>query len=288
MTRSFTRITGAIPALLLPFACAPSAEDTSGQTTAAIPVISVTATDQTYEAPDTVPAGLNVLRLVNRGDHAHTAAIVRLDEGHTLPEYLQAYREANRTRGPRPPWATFLGGAVLFTPGETSSVIDIEPGNHALICFAPGESGAPHVLESDHHTHPFVVRPRSQDSPPPPAPETDVTLTMDDFSFELDNPLEAGRQTIHVENAGVEPHHVLILKLGQGKTRDDMEAWLQKGMQGEPPVTFVKGMDVLSDGEEGWFEVDFSPGDYVLVCLVAGRDEMPHTAKGMVEHIQIG
>lgn len=35
-------------------------------------------------------------------------------------------------------------------------------------------------------------------------------------------------------------------------------------------------------------EVDLSPGSYVLVCLVAGPDEVPHTARGMVRFIGIG
>lgn len=164
----------------------------------------------------------------------------------------------------------------------------MEPGTHALVCFAPGESGGPHVLESDDHTHSFVVRPRPEHAPRAPAPEADVTLTMHDYSFELDEPLEAGRQMIHVENAGADPYHARLLRLGPDKTWDDVEAWLQNGMEGEPPATLTGGMDVLSHGEEAWFEVDLSPGSYVLVCLVAGRDEVPHTAKGMIEHIQIG
>lgn len=286
MTMRFTRLPRAIPALLLFVACTPS-DDTVAETAETIPVLSVTATGQTYEAPDTVSAGFNVLRLVNRGEQAHTATVVRLEEGRSLSEYLQAYREANRTRGARPTWATFLGGANVLAPGESSVVVHMEPGTHALVCFAPGESGGPHVLESDHHTHPFMVRPRPEHAPRPPAPEADVTLTMHDYSFELDKPLEAGRQMIHVENAGVDPHHALLLKLGPDETWDDVDAWLQNGMEGEPPATSVGGMDVLSNREEAWFEVDLSPGSYVLVCLVAGRDEVPHTAKGMIRQIRI-
>lgn len=288
MPRSFTKSARLIPALLLFVSCTASPDGETAGTDETIPVISVTATDRSYEAPDTVPAGFSVLRLVNRGDHGHTATVVRLEEGRTLSEYLQAYREANRTHGARPPWATFLGGVGLFTPGEARVIVELQPGTHALVCFAPGESGAPHLLESDHHSHSFVVRPRPQNAPRPPAPERDVTLTMNDYSFELSQPLEPGRQMIHVENPGVDPHHALLLKVGADETRDDVDAWLENGMKGEPPATYVGGMDVLSHGEEGWFEVDLPPGSYVLVCLVAGRDEVPHTAKGMVQHIQIG
>ena len=50
------------------------------------PVVTLTATDHAYEAPETVPAGFTVFRLVNRGDEFHGATIVRLEGGRTLPE----------------------------------------------------------------------------------------------------------------------------------------------------------------------------------------------------------
>lgn len=288
MPRSSIPSARLLTAVLFCVACTATSDDEPERADETIPVISVTATDRGYEAPDTVPAGFSVLRLVNRGDHGHTATVVRLEEGRTLPEYLQAYREANRTRRARPSWATFLGGVGLFTTGEARAIVELQPGTHVLVCFAPGESGAPHLLESDDHAHPFVVRPRPQDAPRPSAPETDVTLTMRDYAFELSQPLQAGRQMIRVENTGVDPHHAFLLKLGPNETRHDVEAWLENGMEGEPPVTYVGGMDVLSHEAEAWFEVDLSPGSYVLVCLVAGPDEVPHTARGMVRFIGIG
>ena len=41
-------------------------------------------------------------------------------------------------------------------------------------------------------------------------------------------------------------------------------------------------------GAGAYFDVDLSAGDYVLVCLITGRDEVSHAAKGMVQHIRIG
>lgn len=100
MSMSFTRYARAIPALLLIVACTPSSDDTIAETADTIPVISVTATDQTYEAPDTVSAGFNVLRLVNRGERLHTATVVRLEEGRSLPEYLRVPRSESHPRRP--------------------------------------------------------------------------------------------------------------------------------------------------------------------------------------------
>ena len=67
---------------------------------------------------------------------------------------------------------------------------------------------------------------------------------------------------------------------------EDFNAWMQT-MQGDPPSTVAGTMSTLSTGAHAYTEVDLSAGDYVLVCLVAGRDDVPHVAKGMVQQIRI-
>ena len=250
------------------------------------PVLTVTATDYALEAPDTVPSGLTVVRLVNRGDQPHAATLVRLDAGKTLPEYIQAYGEANRARAARPDWASFHGGpSALMPQGEGNATLHLQPGNYAWVCFVPGPSGTAHLLEHN-QAHAFVVRPGSGDTTTS-APVPTASLRMLDFSLELDAPLKAGRHVIRVENAGVEPHHVLLFKLAPEKTMEHVQAWMQSNMQGEPPAAPVGAMAEMSAGTEAWFEVDLPAGEYVLVCLVAGRDEVPHMAKGMIQHVRV-
>ncbi len=96
-----------------------------------------------------------------------------------------------------------------------------------------------------------------------------------------------GKQVIRVENLGVEPHHVLLFKLLPGKTMEDYHAWLETGMQGDAPAEGVDASGELSTGEEAYMEVDLSTGDYLLVCLVAGQNEVPHVAMGMIEHVRV-
>jgi hypothetical protein len=57
--------------------------------------------------------------------------------------------------------------------------------------------------------------------------------------------------------------------------------------QSEPPALLAGVMAELSSGRYAFFEVDLSAGDYVLDCFVAGRDEVPHVAKGMIQHVRI-
>jgi hypothetical protein len=267
----------------------------TGTTDEAPTVVTISATDYAFEAPDTLRAGWTRVRLVNRCDQPHAATLVRLDPGRTLPEYIQAYREANRTRGARPDWARFLGGPVALLPhGEGNATLQLEPGNYAWVCFVPGSDHIAHVL-AHNQAHAFVVRPGSGDAPAPKPPELTASLRMLDYSFELSAPLKAGKRVIRIENVGVEPHHLLLFKLAPGRTLEDFqsrdldlfEAWLWNHKQGEAPTTFVGGMDTQSHGAEAYLELDLPAGDYVFVCLVGGRDGVPHIAKGMIQHVRI-
>jgi hypothetical protein len=279
-----------IASVVLALACAPGGDTNTNVTEKAggtPPVVTLMATDYAYEAPGTVSAGFTVFRLVNRGDEFHGATIVRLEPGRTLPEYIDAYGEAQRTRGARPVWAKFLGGPYAPPHAESTATLYLEPGTYAWVCFAPGSDGNAHLL-THKQAHAFVVRPRSDESPASSAPEPTASLRLLDYSFQFGGPLTAGKHTIQVENVGVEPHHVLMFKLAPAKTMEDYRAWIQRNMQGEPAATFVSAMAELSTGAAAYFQADLSAGDYVLVCLITGRDEVSHAAKGMLQHIRIG
>lgn len=287
-----TKLAIPLASLIVATACGSggSSEDEGPRThsTGAAPSeATITATDHAFEAPDTVQAGWNTFRLVNHGEQIHEATLVQLEDSRTLQEYMQAYGEAVRTGGARPEWARFLGGVSGVQPHRDGlATLYLEPGNYAWGCWAPDSDGTPHLLRHD-QIHAFEVRPASADAPAASAPKPTVSVGMHDYEFELSEPLEAGKHVIRVENMGAEPHHVLIFKLGPGRTLEDFQAWIQNQMQGEAPSTYVGGMATQSFGVEGYLTLDLPAGDYILVCLVAGRDEVPHFAKGMIEHVRV-
>ena len=105
-------------------------EETPGQNLAAAPnVVSLTATEYAFEAPDTIPAGWTNFRLANRGQEVHYGHIVRLEPGRTVPELVDAYAEAIRTSGPQRPrrtswsvsWIFRSHSILLSRPGGTRS-----------------------------------------------------------------------------------------------------------------------------------------------------------------------
>jgi hypothetical protein len=248
--------------------------------------VEVTASDTSFIAPDTVPAGVIEVRLTNRGTAPHSATLVRLDSGKTLSEWIDAYRGANLTRGPRPSWATYHGGAMALGPAAAGkAVMSVEPGNYAWVCFMPDSTGTVDVLAHG-HAHPFVVQPAGATAPANlPPPTASVRLT--EYAVETDAPWRAGAHVIRIANAGVEPHHVLFFRIAPGRTMDDFSAWLRDGMQGEPPSTLEGAMGEVSGGGEAYLEVELPPGEYALVCLVAGRDEQSHVEKGMVLQLRV-
>lgn len=80
-------------------ACGPRDRRGDADTTAAAStrattpnVVTETARDFAFELPDTIPAGLTTIRLVNQGPDLHHAQLVRFEEGKTLQDYQAAMR----------------------------------------------------------------------------------------------------------------------------------------------------------------------------------------------------
>lgn len=51
------------------------------------------------------------------------------------------------------------------------------------------------------------------------------------------------------------------------------------------PGAFFSGITALPEGLHGYITVDFSPGNYLLICYVPDvRDGKPHYQHGMYRH----
>jgi hypothetical protein len=262
-------------------------------------VVSLSADEYAFQAPDTVPAGWTTFRMANHGEEIHYGHIVRLDSGRTVRELVDAYAEAIRTSGPRPKWVKRFGGPGGTAPGDSSSVTQyIEPGSYVWICPVEDNEGNPHFGKGEFKT--FVVSAAGQGvADRAAAPEADVVVRLMDYSFALDSPLKAGRHTIRVENAGVEPHDLVLMKLAPGKTAEDIQTWLnperarRPDQAGEPPpsfeslVTVAGGIAVIAPKMEAFFETDIRPGEYVMVCMTTAPDGRSHIEHGMIQQISV-
>jgi hypothetical protein len=267
-------------------ACSTTQDDPRTDRAAAPMVVTVIATDYAFAAPDTIAPGYTTFQLVNNGDQLHMAQLIKLHPGRTLDDFLVAYGEAFRTKGPRPPWATRLGGPGVAEPRQVSNATHhLEPGSYAWICLMNVPDGVPHVVKA-RMAKAFTVPSGFRKAALQSAPKSNVVIQLVDYAFKIQGALTAGRHTIRVENAGAEPHEVGWLKLASGKTVEDLEAWMQNP-DGPPPASSVGGISSLAANQEAYFEVALTPGDYVLFCFVTAPDGRPHTAHGMIQHIRV-
>ncbi len=118
-------------------------------------------------------------------------------------------------------------------------------------------------------------------------PTASDTITLADYAF-AGRPLTAGRHTILVENAGPQPHELVLLKLAAGKTPVEFAKWGLGGRKGPPPAVPIGGVEFLDNGGRGLFSVDLSPGAYRFICFVPDvKDGRRHFALGMMKQFQV-
>lgn len=104
--------------------------------------VEVAGGDYLFEAPETVPAGEAVVAFSNDGEEAHEMAVVRLNDGATVEDYLGAITAETPTG---PPPGVFVGGVQGIVPGASQSwVVDLEAGSYGLLCFFANAEGVPH------------------------------------------------------------------------------------------------------------------------------------------------
>ena len=109
-----------------------------------IRTVTVTASDYSFSAPDSIPAGVTEIRLLNRGTEMHHVMLIRLDGGKTMADLF-----ANmKGEGPLPEWAREAGGPNTPGPGgESNAILRLVAGRYAMICVIPSSDGKPHVMK---------------------------------------------------------------------------------------------------------------------------------------------
>lgn len=274
----------ALLALLAPAAVtllATSCRAVSADSPASPRLVTVTAGDFYFRMPDTLSAGMNTLRIVNKGPALHHVALFRLGVGHTMPDLFAALGAG----GPLPAWAEDVGGPNTPAPGDSAeTTLELTAGQYAALCVIPGEDGVPHVMKG--MSHAFTVLP----APAPgeeATPAADATVTLDDYSFTIQPRLAAGKQTLRVVNRASQSHEVLFVQLAPGHTAADVVAWVEKPV-GPPPGRPIGGTTGFRPGVTNYVNLDLVPGEYALLCFLPDAgDGRPHVAHGMASQITV-
>lgn len=299
--RSHLRLAGFGACLLMLAALAAPAAAQGTQAATRINV-AITAKDFSFDVPAQVPAGLVDVTMTNDGPDVHHAQIVRLNDGVTFDQ-LKSTLDTNE--GAAFAMVSFQGGPGVVVPGSSQEVLlNLDkPGTYALICFVAGADGVPHFMKGMIQSF-EITGPEAQ----PQEPESDLTITMKDFSYNMPDQVMAGRHVWKITNDGPQPHEYALFKLAPGVSAEQAVAILggsaapaaatpMAGMTMATPVAspaaatpvaggapFMPdgGMQALDSGLSGWLVVNLTPGNYLIVCNVPDpATGKPHFELGM-------
>lgn len=264
-------------------AVTPSAAQAPASGTRSPHVVNVKAFDYRFEAPASIPAGTTTFRLQNLGKEPHHLWIVQLTGGKTPADFNKAMK-AWGSALKMPAWAVDVGGPNTAGSNETAEgTMTLEPGTYMLVCWIASPDGMLHVMKG-------MVKEMTVTGPAVAAaePTADITMMMDDYSFDLSKPITPGKHTIRFENRAAQSHEAVIARLLPDKSLAQAVTWLSAGQAGPPPIVMMGGASGLAKGRHMFITADFTPGHYALLCFIPdAKDGKPHFVHGMAKEIVV-
>jgi plastocyanin len=252
---------------------------------AGMPTVTFDATDYGFTGPDSIPAGLVSVRIVNKGKELHHIQLLRLEDGKSLTDFTTAVKANPSIVYGNIPWVDYYGGPNGVIPGESdTAVLSLKPGRYVMTCIIPDAKGVLHVNLG-------MIKPLTVKGPAAAGvsePKASVTITAHDFVFSPDTAITAGTRTIRFNNEGTQPHEVLVVQLPPGKTIKDFADAFAPGHTGPPPGKPLGGVAGIAKGSHAYFTADFTPGHYGLICFFEdAAKKAPHFALGMTYEFDV-
>ncbi len=238
--------------------------------------------EKSITGPTSADPGEAEITLTNDGKEEADLQLFRIEGQHSVAEIGQAL--GGVIRGQAVPDWFFAGGGVGTTPAGASLTVTqvLEPGTY--YAFNTGVDGPPD-LESAPAVE--VTGDPSDDE----LSDTDATLRTIDYGFETEGDLQVGENEITFENTGAQPHHVIAQPIAEGKTIEDVRAFL-RNQQGQPPLdeTGIAETAVLDGGGSQVVTLDLKQaGTYAMLCFISDRQGgPPHSiGEGMLGEVEV-
>jgi hypothetical protein len=235
-----------------------------------------------FTTPESAEAGVAEITFTNNSDETADMQLIRVEGDHSAAEVIQGLGKAIEG-APFEDWFFGGGGIGETKTGQSATVTQVlEPGTY--YAFNTETDGPPDPSAAGR----IDVTGETSDE----ELEADSVVTAEDaddeYSFAADG-LEAGKHEILFENAGEQPHHLLISPIKGDATAEEVETAF-KEEKGPPPLE-EKGSQstaVIEGGEGQLVTVDLSPGRYAFYCFITDRDGgKPHALKGMVDEFEV-
>lgn len=264
------------------------------------PLVEVRVGPEGIESPSELAPGVYHVRLIAEGDFVGYLNIVQPPAGLTQEEEEQQMLLAGAMDLPQEGW-TYFGGTNTFGIGVPSSfVIELAEGEYKIAAsYYPMERGGEEIMR----LVPLMVSGDAEGGATPAAamdaPDADVTLEMTDDPAYIVTPdtIPSGTQVWKFENTGSErSHHVVMFRVPDGTTKDDIIAEFQGLMMGTPPADDSLMMQFVgsgyaamqSPGTVTWTAFDHEPGTYAVICFIMDDEQsMPHMMDGQVTVFEV-
>ena len=260
-----------------------SASAAPSPTAPTVPDITITGIDYGYTlSQPEATTGLNRVTFKNDGKDIHMLAIGELKPGKALADANAVLKTPDEkddasvfvnVDGDEP---NVRGGPDILTAGASATTyVDFKKaGTYALICFFPvaGAPPAPNGPPPFHYERGMLNQIVVTDPTGTPATPPTATLEATLADGKLTMPAGfTGKGLVKVTNTGKKKHQVVIAKVAEGKTFDQLAAFVDKYFQGQEklenmPGEIWGGIVGLEPGESGLWDAALPPGSYVAIC----------------------
>ncbi len=246
----------------------------------------VTLTDSGFVLPDPFPGGIVNVTITNDTDKAMDIGFGRVLEGANQDEILALVADPEGFI----PLMQMVSFIMSFNPmpaGESRQAV-IEFGTGQFIVDAAEHSdGSP--LPDAQHVDAFFTADTLEGTVEPDAA---VQVELLDFAYTMSEAaVSAGKHLWQYHNGGEQWHMMLLVKVNEGTTVEDVLAFMgQEEPSGPPPFEFMEnaGIPPIGPGERTWVEFDLEPGTYMAICplpdaaaIMSGGMPTSHAEHGM-------
>lgn len=264
-------------------------------------IINIVTNNMDFQIQDSIQAGWNTFKYQNKSQETHFFLIDKYPEGKTV-EHMEKevgpvfekgmdlinagkQQEGFDAFSELPKWfyeVVFVGGSGLLSPNQNSiTTLRLEPGNYILECYVKMPNGKFH--SSMGMVKPLVVTSELNEHVPP-VESIHINLSSEKGIVVRDS-IKSGKQVFSIEFEDQKVyenfvgHDVNLVKISNNADLNQLEAWMNwadpKGLITPAPegFTFLGGVNDLPAGEKGFFEVNLSPGNYVLISEVPAASE---------------
>lgn len=242
----------------------------------------VTAADYAFEAPASIRAGTHTFLMVNRGREMHMIVITRITGNHTTADLMKLIEKHAPAK-----WTKDVGGPNLVPPGDTANAtLMMTPGRYVLTCFVPAADGTPHVMKGMFRE----ITVRSNSRARYTSPKATSVIRLANYHIETPIAPRLGSNTFRVVNDGPLEHDVQIVKLIPGHSEAEALKWLETfsgPVTANVPAITMGGVTGFEKGDTGYFSVNLTRGDYLLLCWVPDDKGNPHFLRGMVHRFSL-